>query len=69
MHEPYDVDDRGDRAQFYYVDADGVIGDIAATLNREGGETADQHEWDGGPDVTAWAIAHDYPEVATARKV
>ena len=62
--EPYKVDDRGDRAQFYSTES----GEIIATLNREGGE-ADQHEWDGDEDVTAWAIAHDYPEVATARRV
>ena len=64
-NEPYEVDDRGDRAQFYSTES----GEIIATLNREGGETADQHEWDGDEDVTAWAIAHDYPEVATARRV
>lgn len=64
-NEPYEVDDRGNVAQFYSTES----GEMIATLNREGGETADQHEWDGGEDVTAWAIAHDYPSVATAHRV
>ena len=61
----YTVDDRGDRAQFYLGD------EIVATLNREAtvNGVPDQHSWDGDPDVTLWAIAHDYPEVETAARI
>lgn len=59
--EPYEVDDRGNIAQFY----DSESGDIIATLDREAGETADQFTWDGDADVTAWAKAHGYEFIDT----
>lgn len=61
----YSVDDRGNVAQFYDV----ASGDIIATLDREAGPTADQYTWDGDPDVTAWAIANGYPDMATIQRV
>ena len=62
--EPYFADDRGDRVDFTYTES----GDSAATLWRESGKTADQLAWDGGPDVTAWAVAHGYEEVLEATR-
>jgi hypothetical protein len=66
MPEPYEVDDRGNVAQFYSTDSNEVV----ATLDREAevDGVADQATWDGGPDVTAWAVAHGYPHVATLPK-
>ncbi len=52
--QQYDVDDRGNIAQFYFGD------EIIATLDREAGETADQSTWDGDEDVTAWAEMNGY---------
>lgn len=59
----YSADDRGNVVQFYEDD------EIIATLNREGGETADQHEWDGGDAITDWAAHNGYEEVLEAKKV
>jgi hypothetical protein len=59
MTEPYDVDDRGNIAQFYDVES----GDIIATLDREAGENADEYTWDGDEAVTAWAKANGYPNI------
>jgi hypothetical protein len=59
MEEEFSVDDRGNVAQFY-----DRSGDIIATLNREAGPNADEHSWDGGPDVTAWAVVNGYAEIA-----
>lgn len=63
--QKYSVDDRGNIAQFYDVRS----GDIIATLDREAGPPADQYTWDGGPDVTAWAIANGYPDIAATARV
>lgn len=62
--DEYDVDDRGNIAQFY-----DSSGDIIATLDREAGETADQSTWDGDEGVTAWAEANGYPDIRKVRRV
>ena len=62
----YDVDDRGNIAQFYRND------EIVATLDREAevGTLVDQLTWDGDEDITAWAIANGYAEaIAQATRV
>jgi len=56
--EPYQVDDRGNIAQFYEVES----GDIIATLDREAGPNANDLAWDGGDEVTKWAKANGYDE-------
>ena len=60
----YDVDDRGNIAQFYLDE------EIVATLDREAevDGKCDQLTWDGGPEVTKWAIANGYAD-AIARAV
>lgn len=65
MDEPYDVDDRGNVAQFYWM----ASGDIVATIDRESGPNANESTWDGNAEVTAWAISHGYPEVATMARI
>lgn len=60
----YDVDDRGNIAQFYDEE-----GEIVATLDREAGENADEETWDGDDDVTAWAIANGYPNMGSVKRV
>lgn len=65
MSESYSVDDRGNIAQFY----EAVSGDIVATLDREAGATANQLAWDGGPEVTAWAVAKGWSEIAVLAKL
>jgi hypothetical protein len=72
MIQPYTADDRGDRVDFYYTNEDGEAEDHAAQLTREGGDTGDQLEWDGGGPETElfkWAIANGYPEVAEAKQI
>lgn len=59
----YAADDRGNIVQFY-----NFAGEIVATLDRESGPNANQSTWDGGDDVTAWALANGYPEVASLPK-
>lgn len=56
----YEVDDRGNVAQFYDEE-----GEIVATLDREAEVNGiqDQSTWDGGKDVTEWAVANGYPEL------
>lgn len=67
--EPYEVDDRGNVAQFYCSES----GDIIATLDREYGEAAGDssfaHSWDGDEDVTKWAVANGYEEVLEAKQI
>lgn len=63
--EPYEVDDRGNIAQFY----DTGTWEMIATLDREAGPTADQYTWDGDAKVTAWAKTHGYPEIETITRV
>jgi len=62
----YDVDDRGNIAQFYRDE------EIVATLDREAevGALVDQLTWDGDADITAWAIANGYADaIARATRV
>lgn len=63
--EKYSVDDRGNVAQFYDVES----GDIIATIDREAtvNGVQDRSTWDAHQDleITKWAIANGYPEVAT----
>lgn len=60
MKPQYTVDDRGNIAQFY-----DRHDEIVATLDREAtvDGIADQSTWDGGPDVTDWAVKNGYPKV------
>ena len=61
----FSVDDRGNVVQFY-DDSD----EIVATLDREAGPNADELLWDGGKEVTEWAIANGYAqEIAKAEKI
>ena len=59
--EPYDVDDRGNVVDFYCV----VSEDKVARLDREAGDSANELAWDGGEDVTEWAMAHGYGDEIT----
>lgn len=62
--EPYQVDDRGNIAQFYETNEF----EIVATLDRESevnGEV-DKLTWDGGPSVTEWAKSNGYEESINA---
>lgn len=56
----YSVDDRGNVAQFY-----DKFGEIVATLDREAtvDRKPDQSTWNGGENVTRWAVANGYPQV------
>jgi hypothetical protein len=63
--EPYQVDDRGNVAQFYCTKS----WEIIATLDRESGPTSNQYTWDGDADVTAWAKTHGYPDIETITRV
>ena len=56
----YEVDDRGDRVQFYDTES----GDIVGEINREAGQNANTSVWYGGYAVKTWAINNGYPEVA-----
>lgn len=58
--DPFSVDDRGDRVQFYCTQSWDVVGEI----NREAGENACSSVWSGGPAVKKWAVENGYPEVA-----
>lgn len=64
----YEVDDRGNVAQFYDVECD----EIVATLDREAevDGKADQLTWDGNKEVTIWAIENGYEEeIFRAKKI
>lgn len=54
----FSCDDRGNVVDFYWPS-----GDKAATLDREAEvDGIEETAWDGGPEVTAWAIANGYAE-------
>lgn len=59
----YDVDDRGNIAQFYLGD------EIIATLDREAGDHANESTWDGDEDVTAWAEQNGYAYIRDIQKI
>ena len=63
----FDVDDRGNVAQFY-----DESGDVIATLDREAEVNGklDQKTWDGGPAVTEWARRNGYEkEIDSATRI
>ena len=63
----YEADDRGNVVDFYLV-TNGEYEQIAR-LDREA-QPGDYTTWDGGPAVTAWAVANGYAEeIAEAEKV
>jgi hypothetical protein len=67
MSAYYEADDRGNVVDFYNEEYE-----IVARLDREAEVDGipDQKTWDGGPDVTEWAIANGYAdEIATARRI
>ena len=68
--EDYDVDDRGNIAQFYELDGDwGIVGE----LDREAGPAGDVDSvttWWGNATVTQWARENGYAdEIDSAKKV
>ena len=60
----YEVDDRGNIAQFYDIEADQIV----ARLDREAGPNGDQTTWDGDEEVTKWANANGYNLTCVGKK-
>lgn len=62
--QEYSADDRGNVVDFYFGD------EQIACLDREAGDKANEKTWDGGEDVTKWAIGNGYKEeIEEAKKI